>query len=681
MLNAQVDLSSASLNMQARLIHIVFKRFTRIPFWIYMLLIGLIQTEGTEDPKGLKAISINELEIKLTEMEDERELLARLTLRTGSGTIGYRSKWRESSSPFQEEWVEIDLGEVSEIDQIVLVPTLWRSEDTGFHADAFPEKFRIIAGTPENHPKGTVIAEYESRNAPQIGIAPVILPIKPIINASWIRLEASELSVRRFDEQYVLQLAEMFVFSGNKNVALKKPVYHESNDSKVRAWEAQNLTDGFTPYIMDAGYGINSVAYLSHRQINPIFSIDLGKPYPISQIHLHTVEQSDTVPQAFNTGLGIPQHLRIEGSQQADFSDTVSLIDDPQIRTQPSGPIMMWDLTPKEFRYIRIYDPSQADNLDAIDRLGFAEIELFSGSKNVALGASVSANYTPTVPYRKLESLTDGHNLYGAILPTRQWLEELSRQQVLLYDIPKVQSELTNRYLKQKANLIKMSWLIVGLIITAVMFFLISHNLQLRQFNLLKKRIAADLHDELGANIHTIGLLSDAAQTAHDSPDQLNMLHTRIRNITESTGRAIEHSTNMLESTDMHVELLEGFRTISRRFSSQVAYDLTVTGEDYLNKLKPHVCMDLLLFYKECLVNITRHSHASEMTAELLGERKQFKLIVTDNGSGIKDSDSNAPKSLKRRAGLMNAQLKYKDLPEGGTRITLIYRTKKLGYI
>ena len=660
----------------------VFKRFTHAFGWISALLIAVFQTDAAENAKDLKAFSINELEAKLAEMEEEREQLARLNLRTGSGTIGYRSKWRETSTPLQKEWVEVDLGEVSEIDQIVLVPTLWRSEDTGFHADGFPTKFQIIAGTPDTYPKGTVVAQYDSERALQVGIAPVILEIEPTTKASWVRLEASELSIRQFDEQFVLQLSELMVFGGNKNVALKKPVYHDGNDYQVRAWQSLNLTDGFTPYIMDAGYGTNSLAYLSHREFNPIFSLDLGESYPISQIHLHTVEQSDTVPQGFDTGLGIPQHLRIEGAQQADFSDAVPLIDVPEIRTEPSGPILMWNLTPTQCRYVRIYDAFHTDTHNVVDRLGFAEISLFSDEENVALSAPVSANFTPNIPYRKLESLTDGHNLYGAILPIRQWMKELSRQQELLYDIPKVQAELINRYLKQKAQIRGMIWLIAGLVVAVIMFFLISHNLQLRQFNLLKKRIAADLHDELGANIHTIGLLSDAAQTSHDSPEQLKILHTRIRNITESTGRAIEHSTNLLESTDMHVELLEGFRTTSRRFSSQVAYELSVSGEDYLNKLKPHVCMDLLLFYKECLVNITRHSHASAMTSELIGERNRFRLIVTDNGTGIENAgDPSTPTSLKRRADLMNAKLKYENLPEGGTRITLIYKTKALGYI
>ncbi|WP_162030915.1 MULTISPECIES: hypothetical protein [unclassified Lentimonas] len=661
----------------------VFKRFAHICFKCSLLLFVLIQVKGADkEAIALQSLSINQLETQLADMESEHQRLASLSLRSGSGTIGYRSMWH--LTPLQKEWVEIELGEISEIDQIVLVPTLWRSSHINFDADAFPKKFKIIAGTARTYPEGTVIAEYDGETAKEIGIAPVIIPIEPTTMASWVRIETSELSLREFDDRYIFQLSELLIFSGNRNLALKRPVKYASQtgDIQQQAWDAQNLTDGATPYMMDAGHGLNSLAYITHLEVNPTFNIDLGESYPVSQIHLHVTEQSDTVPRASGNEPGIPKHLKIEGANQADFSDAILLIDEPEMRTRPSAPILMWNLPQTECRYIRIYDGSQSTSTNDVDRLGFAEVEIFSGDQNVALGSAVTVDLLQHIEYRKPQSLTDGNNLYGAILPIRQWMEELSRGQELEYAIPRVQAELTQRYRHQKAQLRIMGWLITALIAAVIIVFLISHNLRLRQFSSLKKRIAADLHDELGANIHTIGLLSDAAQVAHESPDQLKMLHTRIRNITESTGRAIEHSTNMLESTDMNMELIEEFRRTSRRFSGQVAYQLTVTGEDDLTKLKPKSCMDLLLFYKECLVNITRHSSATQMTAELIGEGNLITLIVTDNGTGIAEtSDSVTPSSLKRRADLMKAQLRSEGLPEGGTRITLIYKSNKLGYI
>jgi signal transduction histidine kinase len=39
-----------------------------------------------------------------------------------------------------------------------------------------------------------------------------------------------------------------------------------------------------------------------------------------------------------------------------------------------------------------------------------------------------------------------------------------------------------------------------------------------------RKRIAADLHDELGADLHAIGLLSDLALSARAAPERLGDL-------------------------------------------------------------------------------------------------------------------------------------------------------------
>ena len=41
---------------------------------------------------------------------------------------------------------------------------------------------------------------------------------------------------------------------------------------------------------------------------------------------------------------------------------------------------------------------------------------------------------------------------------------------------------------------------------------MLSHIIRLRQMSRLRQRLAADLHDQVGANLHAIGLLSDIAR-------------------------------------------------------------------------------------------------------------------------------------------------------------------------
>ena len=81
------------------------------------------------------------------------------------------------------------------------------------------------------------------------------------------------------------------------------------------------------PYLMNSSQGSQSLAYVSDAGVQPNLTLDLGKGYSLTEIHLHAVDQDDTVPQAFAGDLGIPRHLRIAGANLPDFSDAKVLLD------------------------------------------------------------------------------------------------------------------------------------------------------------------------------------------------------------------------------------------------------------------------------------------------------------------------------------------------------------------
>ncbi len=161
--------------------------------------------------------------------------------------------------------------------------------------------------------------------------------------------------------------------------------------------------------------------------------------------------------------------------------------------------------------------------------LGFAEIELFSKGSNVAMGKAITSNLKPVSTIRSLSALTDGSNLYGQILPIREWLNELALRHDLETERPVVLAELNRRYARQKTYLSLLGWLAALLAAGIVFTILIFRNLSMRQVAKIKEQLAADLHDELGADLHTIRLLSDMAEEARNSPEELTSLHQRIR--------------------------------------------------------------------------------------------------------------------------------------------------------
>ncbi|MFC1766864.1 discoidin domain-containing protein, partial [Planctomycetota bacterium] len=208
------------------------------------LLATLLAFAGTDTPRAAR--SLHPLEQRLTEIDSELEQLADYSLRTGVGTVGFRSMWHPD--PNHTEWIRIDWGHTVPIDQIVLVPTIWRDTKAGFRADGFPLEFKLITGTDPSE-TGTVVASFCKQDRLLPRLAPLVISITST-EASWLRIEATTLSPRAWDGKYLLQLSEVLVFNGSENVALHQALTVSSPGlGETRARIPQTLVDGFVPYL------------------------------------------------------------------------------------------------------------------------------------------------------------------------------------------------------------------------------------------------------------------------------------------------------------------------------------------------------------------------------------------------------------------------------------------------
>ncbi|MDF7823573.1 histidine kinase [Pontiellaceae bacterium B12227] len=642
----------------------------------------LLSQACTPRPTAQKKHSTAQLEQRLEQIDTELGQLASYSLRSGAGANGYRSE--AHATPDSPEWVEVDLGREISIDEIVLVPTLLRDTKKGFQAEGFPLEFRIIAGCT-NDP-GSIIASFTEQDKLLPRIAPMIVPCRGT-TASWVRIEADQLSSRGIDEQFTMQWSELLIFCGSKNCALRRPVTTPVPDAQpISAWGARFLTDGSVPYLMDAASGDKGIAFLNSVGVadHPTLTLDLGAIYPVSQINLHAIDQSDTVPQAFYGDFGIPRHLKVEGATQPDFSDAVLLLDTYCQNIYDIAPIMTWNLPETACRFVRltaiepyIFD----DGLHVGTRIGFAEIELFANGRNIAFNKPVSANFIIDSPNRPLSTLTDGLNFYGHILSTREWLNQLARRHDLETERPVVALELNHRYARQKTNLTLMGWLAALLTVGIGFTILIDRLIRVQQIDRMKEQFAADLHDELGANLHTIGLLSDLViKKSTDLPEGTTNLLQRIRAMTKQSGIAVRHFANMQDANEIYTGLKVDMQRAADRIVGDLEHEVSIDGLEVLKHLQPRTRVDLLLFYKECLINICRHSGATRLSTRLSATPKQIQLEIRDNGSGMSDRiDQGVPPSLKRRARLLGARLSVESPEAGGTCIRLQLNLRKFG--
>ncbi len=661
-----------------------------MPFKRHLSLIALLsfalqQSNGDVD---YQRWSLSKLEARLSEVDTELAQLPTLAMRSDSGAIGYRSE--SHTSPDNTEWIQIDLQQQHAIDQVVLVPTLRRSPQEGIQADAFPQSFHIIAGTGEAA-EGQIIASFSPADQLLPRTAPLVIPTKDL-QASWVRIVATELGIRAWDNVYVFELAEVMLIGAGRNLALGQSVAASSSspgpEFKYVAHNQDYLVDGFLPYLMDDYKGAQSLPYvcLFEVGVQPVLTIDLESSQLINQINVHGLELSDSIPQTNPDDYGMPRHLRIEGSNTIDFSDATLLVDYQIQSIYDSGPILPLRFAEGHFRYLRFTvlesDITYQTGDTQLGILGLAEIEVLSGNQNVALDKEVYIEAELKGSGNNLEALTDGRNYYGNILPFNLWMEQLAQRHELAVERPQILEAISKGYARQKANLRLMVYLAATLAAGIIIIYLIGRMRSMREIARIRKRFAADLHDELGANLHAIGLLSDLAHDAVDEKDKLQRIVTEVRTVTERTSDAVRYCANSQLARDPMGTLREDMHRIAKRMMHDLDYTIQIEGEAFLQELKLRTRNDLFLFYKECLANISRHSGATAFSVELLATSQQIRLCIEDNGQGYTaTADADMPPSLKRRAQIMRGQIHLTHPAEGGTRICLHLKRRRFFFL
>ncbi|MBL6923636.1 MAG: ATP-binding protein [Akkermansiaceae bacterium] len=635
-----------------------------------LLALGMIPATAFSEMVEFQEFSLGELENRLQSIDRELDQLASNSFHYQIGTIGFRSA--HHSDPHHPEWFQVDLDREQTVDEVILVPTLWRHTKTGLQSDGFPQEFRVVVGE-EGHSEGEVVARFSKEDQFLPRIAPLVIPCNGIA-ASWIRVEATTLSPRAWDGQYIFQLSEILVFSGEDNVALRQAVQVSSNDGhKGRARYKETLVDGFTPYLMDAAQGDQSIAFFSEleRGAEVNLTIDLGSVERVDRIHLHSLELGDTVPQVSPPGMGIPRHLVVLGARSADFSDASPLCEFVVETTFDTGAIMMRRFPPAGCRFLRlkVVEPFTSDwDGSSNTQIGFAEIEIYAGGRNVAAGKEFQADFEVHQSGRSISALTDSLNLYGDILSIHDWMGQLARRHDLETERPLVLAELDQRYENQKKILNRLSWVTAFLAAGIAIVILINRIWRLRQVARIKERFAADLHDEVGANLHAIALLSDVAKDKVGSDEDLAEIIDEVRTISLETSDATRNCTSMLEAEGLCEDLAGELRRTAKRLMVDLDHEIEITGEEFLQGLRPKQRIDLLLFYKESLVNIIRHSQATRVRTSVTADSKTIALIVSDNGIGLRGE---LPRSLRRRARLVGGKVRVEKDDAGGARITL----------
>jgi ligand-binding sensor domain-containing protein/signal transduction histidine kinase len=196
----------------------------------------------------------------------------------------------------------------------------------------------------------------------------------------------------------------------------------------------------------------------------------------------------------------------------------------------------------------------------------------------------------------------------------------------------------------------------------------------------LRTRIAADLHDDIGANLTRIVLLSEVAQRSDSTSASGSAPAPSLVSIARIARESVASMGDIVwainPARDSVADLTRRMRRHAEDLFRLHGTDLSFTGptaDDHL-KLGAEVRRDVLLVFKEAVSNAARHSGCTRVDIDFAIHHARLSLVVADNGVGFDPSLESVGQglvSMKRRAERMRGTLEIESRDQLGTTIRL----------
>lgn len=223
----------------------------------------------------------------------------------------------------------------------------------------------------------------------------------------------------------------------------------------------------------------------------------------------------------------------------------------------------------------------------------------------------------------------------------------------------------------------------------------LSENLRqqtLRQQELLKrlidaqegerKRIARELHDELGQSLTGLALQSERMeQIITTDPDLACEQLSQTRElIGKTTQQMYELILALRPSVLDDLGLAAALRSLAKRVLPVDGFEFQLDSSQLTDRLPPSIEIALYRIFQEALSNVVKHSHADQVVITLAQRDGHFEGKISDNGRGFDPQSIDLEAGSHRGLGLLGIQeraaqcggtIEINSMPGKGTSISV----------
>ncbi len=198
----------------------------------------------------------------------------------------------------------------------------------------------------------------------------------------------------------------------------------------------------------------------------------------------------------------------------------------------------------------------------------------------------------------------------------------------------------------------------------------------------VRTRIAADLHDDIGATLSRMAILSEVvkrevAVQSENATRRLNEIADSARQLTASMSDivwAVDPARDDLTSLIARVRQFAGEVLEARR----IGWTFDVPDEPDGIELSPELRREVLLVFKEALNNAVRHAGCRTVQLSIRLVHRALVAEIRDDGSGVTEPASDPAtaggrglRNMRERAERLGGRLDLVSAPGEGTRVTM----------
>jgi len=198
----------------------------------------------------------------------------------------------------------------------------------------------------------------------------------------------------------------------------------------------------------------------------------------------------------------------------------------------------------------------------------------------------------------------------------------------------------------------------------------------------LRMAVAMDLHDEIGAGLGSIGLLSGVLEDSALADDDRRALLERIETTAKELGESVSAIVWSLRPGSARLDRLVGL--LSERalrlfpgVGGAGSVEIRAPGPVPATRLSTEVVRAVQAIALEALHNAARHGDAKVVVLDVRASGRGWRLSVQDDGVGLQgpsvggSGSGSGIEGMRRRAEAIGATLELSETPGGGLTVTL----------